>query len=925
MKKVLLFIVITFTTSIAVQAQQSLQQLITQSTHISEVEVTHQESKWNENRTRIYTENKLSIKSIFKGESITTLKTIGGVVGDDFQFQTHTSQLKVGDKGYLFHKDENSTEIASNFILLRYDENTSSAISFNDAIFRREIVEDRLEKLKDHAQIESTVTNPCSGGGSLVNQNQTAKTISFEFDNIHFTQNFTTIEFDVLARASEEGIYFGRGDIYLSYNEAFGIRNVENEKVSVSKSIIINDPSYDLTFVDHNDSTIRVSIDNVSNSSFHPLSTLPEKLFHVAVDITNFDVLGDLSFDDFTIAEDIFYYCNGNYVPFDNIDVDDPINGTSAQIGSEIGIIYTFENGVAIENNTKYQVDIFAEATAYSEFVGGQIEIQYDPEAFGTDVVENLSASFEKGELIDNESVYEFFIFDDVLMTDNILKIFVYSETDSGHEILDETPKKVGTITFDIEECMADKGLIFDPFTTQTNHLHYTGNPVIPNEEYDPIDIDDTDLGQVCCPAPKITMFSPTTIPAGTGDILTITGSNLGDGSTGTGHLLEFFNQEALGDNKYMTAAPLDWFIDGMSKWTDTEIKVKVPSVETGINFPATTGKFKITTPCGSDESDDKLYIPYSALAFRDAGRQAPLALPNLDGENICLKFTSDVTSTIRQKFRSELNNWCTKTQIGVLIDPDDLVVDNNYSVGADGNNVVHIQSLEMGGIVNPDGKAALVLTGRFDENCDQDGFTRAQIVSDVDIIIAPDALSSSDNAIRHYIRHELGHLHMLGHAASQAILPEDRSIMHYVFGDVSNTSTTYINIKADDEMGAETVFSRSSEILTWCDNSYQPISVNSMCGDDCLATSTEELDFEPIDIIIVPNPNNGRFSLSVSDDVNSTLHKMSVYSSLGKVIYNENIDVKNNADINLNLKAGIYLARFYFAEYSITKKIIIE
>ena len=869
MKKVLLLNTITFIISItAIKAQQSLHQLITHSTHISEVEVTHQESKWNKKRTRIYTENKLLIKNSYKGESVKILNTIGGVVGDDFQFQTHTSQLKVGDKGYLFLNADKSVEIASNFILLKYDDNSSTVLKLKDAIFQRDIVEDQLEKFKDKEQIISNVKNLCDGGGSLVNQNETVKTISFEFDNIHFTQDFTTIEFDVLAKASEEGLYFGRGDIYLSYNDAFGIRNVENDKVSVSKSVIINDPSYDLTFVDHNDSTIRVSIDNVSNSSFHTLSTLPEKLFHVAVEITDFDVLGNLSFDDFTIEEDIFYYCNGNYLPFDNIVVDDPINGTTAQAGSEIGIIYTFENGVAIENNTKYQVEIFAESTAYSEFVGGQIEIQYDPAAFGTDVVESLSASFEKGELIENESVYEYFIFDDVLMTDNILRIFVYSETNSGHEILDETPKKVGTIIFDIQDCMADKGLIFDPFTTQTNHLHYTGNPVIPYEEYEPIDIDDTDFGQVCCPAPKITMFSPTTIPAGTGDILTITGSNFGDGSQGTGHMLEFYNKEALGDNKYMTAGPLDWYIDGTSEWSDTEIRVKVPSVETGINFPATTGKFKITTPCGSDESDDKLYIPYSALAFRDLGRQAPLALPNLDGENICLKFTSDVTSIIRQKFRSELNNWCAKTQIGILIDPDELDVDNNYTVGSDGTNVVHIQELGDVGVGNPDGKAALVLTGRFEEDCDQDGFTRSQIVSDVDIILAPDALSSSDNAIRHYIRHELGHLHMLGHAASQGILPVDRSIMHYLFGDVSNTSTTYIDIKADDELGAETVFSRSSEMLSWCDNSYQPISVNSMCGDDCLPTSTEEIDFESIDFIIVPNPNNGRFKLSLNDNV---------------------------------------------------------
>ena len=63
---------------------------------------------WNQERTRIYTDNKVLVKSVFKGvpsDSILSVVTIGGEVEDYFQFQTHAIELQPNQKGYFFLKD----------------------------------------------------------------------------------------------------------------------------------------------------------------------------------------------------------------------------------------------------------------------------------------------------------------------------------------------------------------------------------------------------------------------------------------------------------------------------------------------------------------------------------------------------------------------------------------------------------------------------------------------------------------------------------------------------------------------------------------------------------------------------------------------------------------------------------------------------
>jgi hypothetical protein len=109
------------------------------------------------------------------------------------------------------------------------------------------------------------------------------------------------------------------------------------------------------------------------------------------------------------------------------------------------------------------------------------------------------------------------------------------------------------------------------------------------------------------CPTPTITGFSPSVIRAGTNEVLTITGTNFG-ATRGNGQIL-FADADSIG--RYFKRCDS---IDYVS-WTNTEIKVKVPStvLSDTLNPTAGSGIFKIVTNQGfRDSTTTKLDVQYS-------------------------------------------------------------------------------------------------------------------------------------------------------------------------------------------------------------------------------------------------------------------------------------------------------------------------
>ena len=75
--------------------------------------------------------------------------------------------------------------------------------------------------------------------------------------------------------------------------------------------------------------------------------------------------------------------------------------------------------------------------------------------------------------------------------------------------------------------------------------------------------------------------------------------------------------------------------------------------------------------------------------------------------------------------------------------------------------------------------------------------------------------------------------------------------------------------------------------------------------------------------ILIYPNPNNGCFTLSLSN-INNLMNSINIYDLSGKFIFSEKLN-KNTMEIHLkNVEEGIYTAKIIFAQGIVYKKILV-
>ncbi|MBT3455176.1 MAG: T9SS type A sorting domain-containing protein, partial [Lentimicrobiaceae bacterium] len=77
--------------------------------------------------------------------------------------------------------------------------------------------------------------------------------------------------------------------------------------------------------------------------------------------------------------------------------------------------------------------------------------------------------------------------------------------------------------------------------------------------------------------------------------------------------------------------------------------------------------------------------------------------------------------------------------------------------------------------------------------------------------------------------------------------------------------------------------------------------------------------------ISIFPNPNNGSFTLNLSNIGNKD-NVLSIFNSQGKIVHKESISQLDNTSeykVDLNVPAGIYTIRLAGAGLNITKSFI--
>ncbi len=182
---------------------------------------------------------------------------------------------------------------------------------------------------------------------------------------------------------------------------------------------------------------------------------------------------------------------------------------------------------------------------------------------------------------------------------------------------------------------------------------------------------------------PAISNFSPDTLNAGTGSLLTIRGSGFGS-SRGTGSV-QFRNADNGGDS-FIDISDADYIF-----WTDNEIQVRVPGKNSNNNTPG-SGEFQITNSSElSVTSTQKLVIEYavSQVIYEDALYSPRLVNANELG-GYTFQFSSNMDQNVPAKmaFTRALNNWSCHTginwTIGNVVPLTDVAEDNINLVSFD-------------------------------------------------------------------------------------------------------------------------------------------------------------------------------------------------------------------------------------------------
>ncbi len=336
-------------------------------------------------------------------------------------------------------------------------------------------------------------------------------------------------------------------------------------------------------------------------------------------------------------------------------------------------------------------------------------------------------------------------------------------------------------------------------------------------------------------------------------------------GNNGDGSSVLFTNGDYVDNNStgppFSAAGRADFIINDILEWTDTRIRLKVPSTdfEDGVHGPAATGKFKVRRGCGKEtQSTEKLNIPYSLMNYRltNDADVFELGLRNLNGSNgeqngYVFQYSSDVLNggsiNVKNAFETALQTWCQETHI--RFKTSSTLSPTMLGNPEDGVNSITLESVP--------GQAGLAVGNQYYKiDCEDSEEERTgYVLADLDFKVDPSFFQngSQSRAIRVF-EHELGHAHMINHAKCIA----SGSCIGPLMEAKGGTSIQTVDID-----GAKRVFNTSKSIIesNSCFQNGMPIDVVPIASGECGFLNALN-DLQTISFQVTPNPGNDLFLL---------------------------------------------------------------
>ena len=396
----------------------------------------------------------------------------------------------------------------------------------------------------------------------------------------------------------------------------------------------------------------------------------------------------------------------------------------------------------------------------------------------------------------------------------------------------------------------------------------------------------------------NISSFEPQEVRAGTGQTITITGSNFGT----TNGIIQFRNADNGG------ASFQDAFNSAIQSWTDTSITVRVPSF-------AGTGRIQIITDEGGFfQTDTDLTVLSAELnsefsQFPEVDYRTKLYNSDRQG-GYSWVFNNEfyLNSDAVDAFERAMDDWVCATGISWVIS------DNQSAIVGSNDEGINLVSFKSGTESSFDEiePGILAVTTTYYLGCSL-GDTVTSYVSEVDMTFNSDfnwyfgedtnGIGQFENDFQGTTTHELGHAHNLGHVIAPS------NLMHFET-DSGPDSATGID---DNSIAGAVLNYEFSKTPGLCD---EDAVMDRDCGDKSVIVYSKS------DFVVIENPVRDFIKLAINE-ADALEYSFILYDMNGRVVKNEMLDnVSFNVDAT-DLNPGIYIAKVITGDDVKVQKII--
>jgi hypothetical protein len=576
-------------------------------------------------------------------------------------------------------------------------------------------------------------------------------------------------------------------------------------------------------------------------------------------------------------------------------------------------VFYNFENIIITGGIQKYlEFDVTIKDDIGTKYLDqSAIRLEYNPVTFGTFIVSNSNILVSRGALNSDTACYS----DPIPSDENSNTIFIPALESMFSQCkapILTTAQSIMHIKMKIQDCSIPSGIelvdtasLFFPSVV----LAYSAYAESPTDtfqtNYDLLEHFQFEQVPTCITA--ITSFEPHSLAGGIKDTLTIRGTQLGS-HRGNGRIY-FSNADDAGASK-VWIDELDTIL-----WSDTLIKVFVPSYDTNINsttgsivnHPAGTGTFKVVTYYGSyDYSPIPLNIRYSVQ--NTPAKERYVLAPWTNG-NQAYVFHCDLdvayfkNGAMKDVIDKALRDWTCLTGINWYLGDD-----TNY-VGAIKKDTLCVIKFDT---TFPDTSGVLAeTTSRFAE-C---GTTPKPFSHEIDIRINAKKPWNCDSTgtvppgeydLYSIILHELGHAHSLNH-----IIDTNR-IMHFSISSGKHNRGLEFDQSCDEGGNDVIQYSTSANNSIPC-SAVQNISANPNPPCNHVTVSIEDAFQEELDYILFPNPVSSILNINISSEINedTKIVLMDVSGKIVKVFSKSILEGENSFKLPIyEFSNGIYILK---------------